>query len=196
MSKAGDTIENPVTGERVVVRVGTEDSGGELLVVDAYVRPGGAVTGEHVHPAIEERFTVVRGRVGLRLDGRESIAELGRPLHVPPDVAHDWWNAVHQASTACAATAIWHSGSDRSGFGLQGQLPEVQWRPGASDRRGSRPTVHDKGDGGSIHCSGIALPGILVLAGVDVSPEQRLASPPEVPVHRRRITPLTVHGCE
>jgi hypothetical protein len=34
MSRAGDVIENPVTKERVVVRVGTEDSGGELLVVD------------------------------------------------------------------------------------------------------------------------------------------------------------------
>ena len=38
----------------MVVRVGTEDSAGELLEVDTYVRPGGAVTGEHVHPAIEE----------------------------------------------------------------------------------------------------------------------------------------------
>ena len=37
MSKAGDTIENPVTGERIVVRIGTEDSGGELLAVDGYV---------------------------------------------------------------------------------------------------------------------------------------------------------------
>jgi hypothetical protein len=27
MSKAGDTIENPVTEERIVVRVGTKDSG-------------------------------------------------------------------------------------------------------------------------------------------------------------------------
>ena len=39
MSKAEDTIENPVTGEWIVVRVGTEDSGGELLAVDGYVRP-------------------------------------------------------------------------------------------------------------------------------------------------------------
>src|SRR5829696_8618159 len=79
MSKAGDTIENPITGE--------------LLEVDTYVRPGGAVTGEHIHPAIEETFTVVRGRVGFRLNGRESMAELDRPLHVPAGVAHDWWNA-------------------------------------------------------------------------------------------------------
>jgi mannose-6-phosphate isomerase-like protein (cupin superfamily) len=86
-------IENPVTGERAMVRVGTEESGGELLVADLYIRPGGAVAGEHVHPNIEERFTVIEGRVGFRLDGREAIAGLGERLRVPPGVAHDWWNA-------------------------------------------------------------------------------------------------------
>ncbi|MDQ3834379.1 MAG: cupin domain-containing protein [Actinomycetota bacterium] len=93
MSKAGDIVENPVTGERAVARVGTEESGGELLEVDLYVRPGGAVVGEHVHPIIEEAFTVVRGRVGFRIAGHESIAELNKRLVVPPGVAHDWWNA-------------------------------------------------------------------------------------------------------
>ena len=93
MSKAGDVIENPVTGERVVVRVGTEGSGGDLLAIDGYIKPGGAVTGEHVHPTIDEDFTVLRGRVGFRIDGRESIAEPGKRLHVPAGTAHDWWNA-------------------------------------------------------------------------------------------------------
>lgn len=93
MSRAGDVAENPVTGERVVVRVGTEDSGGELLVAELLVRPGGAVAGEHVHPTIDEWFTVLEGRVGFRLDGRESVASVGERLHVPPGTAHDWWNA-------------------------------------------------------------------------------------------------------
>ena len=93
MSRAGDVIENPVTGERAVVRLGTEETGGERLVADLYVSPGGAVVTEHVHPSIEERFTVVSGRVGFRLDGRESIAEPGERLYVPAGVAHDWWNA-------------------------------------------------------------------------------------------------------
>lgn len=93
MSKAGDIVENPVTGERAVARVGTEESDGELLEVDLYVRPGGAVVGEHVHPAIEEAFTVTRGQVGFRIAGDESIAELNNRLVVPPGVAHDWWNA-------------------------------------------------------------------------------------------------------
>jgi quercetin dioxygenase-like cupin family protein len=93
MLKAGDVIENPVTGERGVVRIGTEESGGELLVGDLYIRPGGAVMGEHVHSAIEERFTVLRGQVGFRLSGREAIAELGKKLIVPAGMPHDWWNA-------------------------------------------------------------------------------------------------------
>jgi quercetin dioxygenase-like cupin family protein len=93
MSKAGDVYENPVTGERVVVRIGTEESGGELLLVDLYVRPGGAVPGEHTHPAIAERFTVVRGQVGFRVAGRAATAEPGVTLVAPPGVPHDWWNA-------------------------------------------------------------------------------------------------------
>jgi quercetin dioxygenase-like cupin family protein len=98
MSRAGEVFENPVTGERVVVRVGTEESGGELLVADLYVRPGGAVAGEHVHARIEEWFTVQEGRIGFRLDGRESIARPNVRLHLPAGVAHDWWNAGEEAA--------------------------------------------------------------------------------------------------
>src|SRR3712207_3794733 len=93
MLKAGDALENPVTGERAVVRVGSAESNGELLVADLYVRPGGAVMGEHVHPRIEESFVVVRGLLGYRLDGREGVAGPGERLHVPRGAAHDWWNA-------------------------------------------------------------------------------------------------------
>jgi hypothetical protein len=43
MAKAGEVFENPVTGERAVVRLGIEDTGGDRLVVDLYVKAGGAV---------------------------------------------------------------------------------------------------------------------------------------------------------
>ncbi len=42
MSRAGEVYENPVTGERAVVRVGTEESGGEMSISDLYISPGGA----------------------------------------------------------------------------------------------------------------------------------------------------------
>lgn len=91
--KAGEIYENPVTGECAQVRVGTLESGGEELVADLRIRAGGAVMGEHYHPEIEERFTVLRGLVAFRLDGRMEIAEIGHQVIVPPGMAHDWWNA-------------------------------------------------------------------------------------------------------
>ena len=93
MLKAGEVYENLVTGERAVIRVGTEETGGELIIVDVYLRPGAAVIGEHLHPAMEERFTMLRGQVWFRISGHESVAEPGVKLIVPPGTPHDWWNA-------------------------------------------------------------------------------------------------------
>ena len=92
MAKAGEVFDNPVTRERAVVRLGTEDTGGDQVVLDLYVKPGGTVAREHVHLVIEGFFTVVHRQVGFRIAGHESIAELNRRLHVPAGVAHDWWN--------------------------------------------------------------------------------------------------------
>lgn len=93
MLKAGEVYENPVTGERAVIRIGTDITGDERLVVDLYIQPGGAVMGEHFHPVMEERFTVLRGKVGFRLAGQVAIAEPGVELVAPPGTPHDWWNA-------------------------------------------------------------------------------------------------------
>jgi len=93
MTRRGDVFENPVTGERAVVRIGTADTTGNRLVVDLYLRPGARVAAPHYHPAIWERFTVVSGRVGFALNGRRAVAEPGQTVSVPIGVVHDWWNA-------------------------------------------------------------------------------------------------------
>ena len=90
--RAGETYENRVQGDRAVVREGSEDTNGERLVVDLYVRPGGAVAGKHVHSYITERFEVLAGTVRFHLDGRDELAGPGRQVEVPPGVVHDWWN--------------------------------------------------------------------------------------------------------
>jgi len=90
--RVGALYENPVTGERGVVRVAPSEANGHLLVVDLYLRPGGAVAGEHVHPGMREAFTVVWGRLAVRRDGRELQAGPGARVEVPPGVAHEFWN--------------------------------------------------------------------------------------------------------
>jgi quercetin dioxygenase-like cupin family protein len=93
MLRRGEIYDNPVTGVRAIVRVGTDETNGERLVVDMQARPGAASAGEHMHPSMDERFTVVRGRIGFSIDGRSSIARPGESVHIPPGVVHDWWNA-------------------------------------------------------------------------------------------------------
>jgi quercetin dioxygenase-like cupin family protein len=93
MSKAGDRYENPVTGEYGYTRVGTEETDGKLLVSDLRVRPGGAVLRAHLHPTIDERFTVISGKIGYMLDGKRGVLEAGQSADLPKGVPHDWWNA-------------------------------------------------------------------------------------------------------
>lgn len=86
MTTAGDVIENPVTGAGAVVRSGTEQTAGAFGVVDLYIRPRGAVVGGHRHTTMDERFTVLRGRVDFRLAGQVRTAEPGAEIHVPAGV--------------------------------------------------------------------------------------------------------------
>jgi GNAT superfamily N-acetyltransferase/quercetin dioxygenase-like cupin family protein len=88
----GELYENPVTGERGVVRVTPTEANGHLLVVDLYLSPGGRVAGEHVHPVTTEAFTVVRGQLAVRHDGRDRRAGPGTRFQIAPGVAHDFWN--------------------------------------------------------------------------------------------------------
>jgi len=90
--KTGDYFENPVTGEYGYIRIGTQETHGELLVADLRICAGGAVTGEHFHPTITERFTVLAGIIGYKLGGKVGIAQAGDTLDLPAGIVHDWWN--------------------------------------------------------------------------------------------------------
>ena len=92
VARYGDLYVDRVTGERAVVLRGDAESGGQSLLVHLVVRPGGAVTGAHIHPALTERFQVLEGRLGTRVAAAERTLEVGEEITVPPGVEHDWWN--------------------------------------------------------------------------------------------------------
>jgi mannose-6-phosphate isomerase-like protein (cupin superfamily) len=93
LPNAGELAWNPVTGERVIVLEGPAESTERRLVAELHVSPGGAVVGEHLHPAIREQFEVLEGTLGVKLSGRESEATAGDAVEIPPGAWHDWWNA-------------------------------------------------------------------------------------------------------
>ncbi len=93
MIRAGDTIENPVTGERIVFRQTSHETGGEAVVIETYVQPNGFVAAAHVHPSQEERFEVLAGTVGFKIGGKQRIAGPGERITVPAGTRHRFWNA-------------------------------------------------------------------------------------------------------
>ena len=93
MASRGDLYENRVTGERAVVLRGDVDGGGLSGLVHLTVKPSGAVVGEHVHPAINERFSVVSGRLQTRIAGTDRQLGPGEDALATAGTPHDWWNA-------------------------------------------------------------------------------------------------------
>ena len=93
MIKPGDTLENPVTGERFTFTHTAASTDGELLAFDFALRPGGAVPIPHVHPIQTERFEVTEGRMRFRVGLRTVIAEPGDVIEVEPGVMHSFANA-------------------------------------------------------------------------------------------------------
>ena len=92
MIRTGQTIENPVTGERVTVRRTSADTGGELVVIDVVVEPDGAVAAAHVHPSQEERFTVHAGELEMKLRKQTIVARPGDVILVPAGTPHRFRN--------------------------------------------------------------------------------------------------------
>jgi quercetin dioxygenase-like cupin family protein len=93
MIRAGDSIENPVTGERIVFRKTSAETNGEAVVIECFVKPNGAVAKPHVHPSQDERFEVLKGSLTLKLDGQELPAGPGDRILVPAGSKHQFWNA-------------------------------------------------------------------------------------------------------
>jgi len=89
----GQTLENPVTGERFTFVHTAASTGGELLAFELGLKPGGAVPIPHVHPIQTERFEVVAGRMRFRVGFRHVIAEAGDVVEVAPGVMHGFANA-------------------------------------------------------------------------------------------------------
>jgi quercetin dioxygenase-like cupin family protein len=98
MARRGDTIENPVTGERITFLATSRDTGGELLQLHWSLKPGGFLPGAHTHPRPEERFEIVSGTLGIRVGRRKYRLGVGEAVVVPPGAVHALWNEGDEVS--------------------------------------------------------------------------------------------------
>ena len=93
MAYAGQTISNPVSGERITFMQTARDTNGELLEFELELSPDGSVPGAHVHPEQEERFHVLEGTMKFRRGLRRIVATAGDTVIVPAGTVHKFQNS-------------------------------------------------------------------------------------------------------
>jgi quercetin dioxygenase-like cupin family protein len=103
MVKAGERIDNPVTGEHIVVLQSGQETAGELFVFKLSLRPHGFVNAEHIHPKQEESFEVTKGTIRFRINGQEMDAATGQNVVIPAGTRHVLWNPSDEE----ASMTVW-----------------------------------------------------------------------------------------
>jgi 1,2-diacylglycerol 3-beta-galactosyltransferase len=97
---SGRVIDNPVSGERIIIRETGEQTGGRLLSFDLFLPPGAHVPARHLHPVQEERFTVMAGRMRFRVGRQTILANPGQTIPIPAGTAHWFGNIGAEVSHA------------------------------------------------------------------------------------------------
>ena len=91
--QVGEVWENPVTRERATILERPWDNPVGRATAELTALVGARVAGEHLHPALVEKFTVLEGELTVKRDGQTSILQQGETAVIEPGSWHDWWNA-------------------------------------------------------------------------------------------------------
>jgi quercetin dioxygenase-like cupin family protein len=89
----GEVWGNPVTRERATILELPHQNPEGRATAELTALIGARVMGEHRHPMLVERFTVLEGELTVKLADRTSVLREGESAVVDPGVWHDWWNA-------------------------------------------------------------------------------------------------------
>jgi quercetin dioxygenase-like cupin family protein len=95
MAQRGESIENPLTGERMTFLKTTADTNGQSLEFEFIAPPGWSVP-EHIHPHQQERTQMISGVLSGRVAGEEIGLVAGEVRVVPLGVVHAWQNPNDQ----------------------------------------------------------------------------------------------------
>jgi quercetin dioxygenase-like cupin family protein len=91
--QVGEIWENPVTRERATILELPYKNQEGRATAELTALVGARVMGEHRHPALVERFTVLEGELTVKLAGQTTVLRAGKTAVVEPGVWHDGWNA-------------------------------------------------------------------------------------------------------
>jgi uncharacterized protein YndB with AHSA1/START domain/quercetin dioxygenase-like cupin family protein len=88
VARAGDVLEDPQSGDRLVFLQTAAETGGDLLEYELTFRPRGFAVRDHLHPRQSERHEVLEGSLGLVVAGSERRLNAGDAYDVPAQTRH------------------------------------------------------------------------------------------------------------
>ena len=92
MAKSGEQISNPKTGFGLRFLKTADDTGGELLEMEATYDGSSAEPVEHFHPRQREHFEILEGTLHAMIGGTERELHAGDTIDVEAGVPHAMWN--------------------------------------------------------------------------------------------------------
>jgi quercetin dioxygenase-like cupin family protein len=92
MAYQNKVIINPSVGLRIKFLQTASDTKGESLEMEAAYSAGSKEPPQHYHPLQDEEFTIIKGEMTVRIDGKVSVLKQGDILHVPSNKLHSMWN--------------------------------------------------------------------------------------------------------
>ena len=88
MAHAGDVLDNPATGDRLVFLRTAAETSGEVLEYELEFVPRGFAVRDHLHPLQEERHEVLEGTLGIVVAGWQRRLGPGDVEDVPVATQH------------------------------------------------------------------------------------------------------------
>ena len=128
-------VHDPVFRHRLRFTDTTDEHGDPAVLCEMWVDPGGGVP-PHVHPRMEERFTVVEGRMEFLAGRRWVGADAGETVVVPAGTRHAYRNRGSVvAYSRCIATPPDPASRASSPTPPRSAAPAAS--PSSASRRGS-----------------------------------------------------------
>lgn len=94
MAKAGDILEHPAAGERIIFKTTAADTGGAYTQFEQeLLKAGAGSSSQHIHLHTDERFEILAGTATYTLDGQDYTAGPGEVVEIKRGTLHrNPWN--------------------------------------------------------------------------------------------------------
>ena len=94
--ETSEVLHNAHSGDQLIITQTCKQTKGKYLEVEAIYQPAKEFAPQHFHPAQEEQFTVLSGKLMTKINGIQREYQAGESFIIPARIPHAMYNASSQ----------------------------------------------------------------------------------------------------